>query len=158
MTIYIQALIPQKQKGPSSKVNNCAITFVCAVVKKNWNKTEKLNMNYFLFRICFDDWKSLRKKIPKYLNLKTTFQERIWDCQQESLLVPGKTTIFKNNLNYPPKWFFSLQINAKFGWRKPFGLMWKCLRIGARFAPKLEEKAPGCAKRPGSTTTFTSQL
>ena len=138
MTIYIQALIPQKQKGSSSKVKNCAISFVCAVV--NWNKTEKLNMSYFLFWICFDDWKSLRKKIPKYLNLKTTFQERIWDCQQESLLVPGKTTISKNNQNYPPKWFFSLQINAKFGWRKLFGLMWKCLWIGARFAPNWKKR------------------
>ena len=131
---------PWSKKDPVRKLIIVQLLLSVRLCRKTEIKLRSWIWTTFLFWICFDDWKSLKKKIPKYLNLKTTFQERIWDCQQESLLVPGKTTISKNNQNYPPKWFFSLQINAKFGWRKLFGLMWKGLRIGARFAPNWKKR------------------
>ena len=69
------------------------------------------------------------------------------NLSRENLRLPARVTFgwvkprfLKNNLNYPPKWFFSLQINAKFGWRKLFGLMWKCLWIWARFAPNWKKR------------------
>ena len=138
MTIHIQALMPQKQKGPSSKVNNCAISFVCAVV--NWNKIEKLNMNYFFVLDMFWWLEKSKEEDTKVFEFEN-------NLSRENLRLPARVTFgwvkprfLKNNLNYPPKWFFSLQINAKFGWRKLFGLIWKCLRIGARFAPNWKKR------------------
>ena len=140
MTIYIQALIPQKQKGPSSKVDHCAITFVCAVMKENWNKTEKLNMNYFFVLDMFGWLEKSKEEDTKVFEFEN-------NLSRENLRLPARVTFgwvkpqfLKNNLNYPPKWFFSLQINAKFGWRKLFGLMWECLWIGARFAPNWKKR------------------
>ena len=91
---------PWSKKDPVRKLIIVQLLLSLRLCRKTEIKLRSWIWTTFLFWICFDDWKSLKKKIPKYLNLKTTFQERIWDCQQESLLVPGKTTIFKSNLNY----------------------------------------------------------
>ena len=86
MTIYTQALIPLKQKGPSSKVDNCAITFVCAVVQENWNKTEKLNMNYFFVLDMF--W-----WLEKSKEEDTQVFEFENNLSRENLRLPARVTL-----------------------------------------------------------------